>query len=143
MICWITDRLGTAPATSVHLEPGMRIVDVRELVDKEGNEAANVKPLIDAGVAALNDGDRVVVCCDYGISRSNAVAAGILALVPFEINPRFSASTFLRALAGFNEIDSFLCYETTGAVDPVPTLREGWYLRSFTERFVPEPEVKQ
>lgn len=28
--------------------------------------------------------------------------------MPFEINPRFSASTYLRALAGFNEVDIFI-----------------------------------
>jgi carbamoyl-phosphate synthase large subunit len=28
--------------------------------------------------------------------------------VPFELNPRFSASTYLRTLAGFNEVDHFI-----------------------------------
>ena len=33
---------------------------------------------IDAGVQALQRGEKVVVACDFGISRSNAIAAGIL-----------------------------------------------------------------
>ena len=40
-------------------------------------------------------------------------------LLPFEINPRFSASTYLRAMAGFNEIDMLLRYVMRGEV-PTP-----------------------
>ncbi len=47
------------------------------------------------------------------------------AFVPFEINPRFSASTYLRALAGFNEIDVYL-KAVLGGVRPGPIdLRPG------------------
>lgn len=63
-------------------------------------------------------------------------------LIPFEINPRFSASTYLRAMAGCNEVDillQFLAHNTR--IDPGP-LREGWYLRSLTEQFVPSREIK-
>lgn len=56
--------------------------------------------------------------------------------LPFEINPRFSASTYLRALAGFNEVDMFLRFLYSGEKKQVSTIREGWYLRSLTERFV-------
>jgi carbamoyl-phosphate synthase large subunit len=62
-------------------------------------------------------------------------------LIAFEINPRFSASTYLRALAGFNEVDAFLRYESSGAIADQVDIREGWYLRSLTERFVPGPTV--
>ena len=80
MIRWITDRLGTAPATSAALDDSIARVDVRDLVDKFGNNAGAVRAKIDEGVGLLADGRRVVVCCDYGISRSNAVAAGVLAV---------------------------------------------------------------
>lgn len=61
-------------------------------------------------------------------------------LVPFEINPRFSASTYLRALAGFNDVERFLRYECDGEVMPPARVRSGWYLRSLTEKYVsPEP----
>ncbi len=63
-------------------------------------------------------------------------------LIPFEINPRFSASTYLRALAGFNEVDIMLRFmahgERPGALDVKP----GWYLRSLTETFVPDDQIK-
>jgi UDP-glucuronate decarboxylase len=48
-------------------------------VDKSGNAPAMVKSMIDDGLAHLRQGEKVVVCCDYGMSRSNAIAAGILA----------------------------------------------------------------
>jgi carbamoyl-phosphate synthase large subunit len=59
------------------------------------------------------------------------------ALVAFEINPRFSASTYLRALAGFNEIDFFVRHIM--GIEPTPRLeiRPGWYLRSLSEVAVP------
>lgn len=57
-------------------------------------------------------------------------------LIPFEINPRFSTSSYLRALAGVNEVDILLQHLAFNkAVRPKP-LREGWYLRSITERYV-------
>lgn len=63
-------------------------------------------------------------------------------LVPFEINPRFSASSYLRAMAGFNEPHLFLQHLAHGSRDAAFSLREGWYLRSLTEHFVAPEEVK-
>lgn len=63
-------------------------------------------------------------------------------LIPFEINPRLSASTYLRALAGFNEVDillQHLAFNTS--IQPLP-LREGWYLRSLTENYIAPEEMK-
>ncbi|MEA4978257.1 MAG: ATP-grasp domain-containing protein [Methanomassiliicoccaceae archaeon] len=54
---------------------------------------------------------------------------------PFEVNPRFSASTHLRALAGFNEIDSYIDM-ISGIVPKQPDVRCGFYLRSFNQVFV-------
>jgi carbamoyl-phosphate synthase large subunit len=63
-------------------------------------------------------------------------------LMPFEINPRFSASTYLRALAGFNEIDILLDY-LIGAQIPLPySIKPGWYLRSLTENYISKEDVK-
>ncbi len=78
-IRWITDRLGTAPGAGVAGRSDLCIVDVRDMVDKGGNSAEAVRVKIEQGVAYLATGAVTVVCCDYGISRSNAVAAGILA----------------------------------------------------------------
>ena len=79
-IRWITSRLGTGAFTAVSGTTDADIVDVRDLVDKPGNESEAVLGKIHQGAAALRRGKRVVVCCDYGISRSNAVATGILSL---------------------------------------------------------------
>jgi carbamoyl-phosphate synthase large subunit len=63
-------------------------------------------------------------------------------LIPFEINPRLSASTYLRALAGFNEVDLLLQrLMHNDQIQPSP-LREGWYLRSLTELYVPLQEIR-
>jgi carbamoyl-phosphate synthase large subunit len=63
-------------------------------------------------------------------------------ILPFEINPRFSASTYLRALAGFNEVDILLRYLHRGEIAEKPAIRPGWYLRSLTEQFVPREDAK-
>ena len=54
-------------------------------------------------------------------------------LLPFEINPRFSASTHLRTLAGFNEIDIYLQALVNKKQPGKFTIRPGYYLRSLTE----------
>src|ERR1700704_3917199 len=67
--------------------PDLQLVDVRILVDGPGNSPSLVRAKIDEAVAHLQAGRRVVVGCEYGISRSNAVAAGILRLsqsIPFD-----------------------------------------------------------
>lgn len=62
-------------------------------------------------------------------------------LIPFEINPRFSASTYLRALAGFNEVDIYLQSVINGVLNRPSTLKPGYYLRSLDEGFVPQSEI--
>lgn len=86
-IRWITPQLGTAPALQVRRESDMHIIDVRDLVDKAGNRSDAVHQKISEGCDSLRAGKKTVVCCDYGISRSNAIAVGILAMyeaIPFE-----------------------------------------------------------
>jgi UDP-glucuronate decarboxylase len=82
MINWILDhKLGTAPFEAVDkLEGNIQILDVRDLVDKDGNTPENVKIKIDLAVTWLKENKTVLVCCDYGISRSNAIAAGVLSV---------------------------------------------------------------
>lgn len=87
MIRWISECLGSSSRDQVETCGDLRIVDVRDLVDKPGNLPQAAREKIAEGVAYLESGKRVVVCCDYGISRSNAVAAGILSSyknLPFE-----------------------------------------------------------
>jgi UDP-glucuronate decarboxylase len=59
-------------------EPGTFLLDVRDLVDKPGNRTSEIAAKIRAGASALRSGKKVLVGCDYGISRSNAIAAGVL-----------------------------------------------------------------
>lgn len=63
--------------------------------------------------------------------------------LPFEINPRFSASTYLRAMAGFNEVDLYLQHlmNQTYVVNPI-TIQPGYYLRSLAEVFVTKEALK-
>ena len=62
-------------------------------------------------------------------------------LIPFEINPRFSASTYLRALAGFNEVDIYLQYVINGILSKPAALRSGYYLRTLDEVFISADKI--
>ena len=80
MIHWITENLGTGAWEKVEKNPDLCFVDVRDLVDKSGNLPLVIKSKIDEALAHIQKGKKVVVCCDYGMSRSNAIAAGVLAI---------------------------------------------------------------
>lgn len=62
--------------------------------------------------------------------------------LPFEINPRFSASTYLRTMAGFNEVDIFIQHVLGNSKPPKPAIRSGWYLRSLAEQFISQESIK-
>ncbi|ORB86881.1 hypothetical protein B1987_27425 [Mycobacterium kansasii] len=80
MIRWIVEgRLGTAPGDSIARDCPFHVVDTRAMVDKRGNSADDLLDKIREGVAELENGGSVVVVCDFGVSRSNTIAAGILA----------------------------------------------------------------
>jgi carbamoyl-phosphate synthase large subunit len=74
------------------------------------------------------------------INIQGRVRDGIL--LPFEINPRFSASTYLRAMAGFNEVDTLIQYFEDSNIPARPKIKQGWYLRSLTEQYVSPEELK-
>ncbi len=60
-------------------------------------------------------------------------------LYTFEINPRFSGTTYMRALAGVNEPDLWIDHHVLGR--PLPhaiTLKPGTILRGLYEKFIPE-----
>lgn len=56
---------------------------------------------------------------------------------PFEINPRHSGTTYLRALAGFNEPHILLQECLRGRRASIEPPKTGFYLRAFTEKYVP------
>jgi hypothetical protein len=82
MIRWIlTEKLGTLPFDELSAYGGAyKLLDVRDLVDKSGNTPAFLQEKIYQAVSWLREGYVVLVCCDHGISRSNAVAAGVLSV---------------------------------------------------------------
>lgn len=63
-------------------------------------------------------------------------------LIPFEINPRFSASTYLRALAGFNEVDFYLRSVLSHEAPSPLEIHPGLYLRSLTEVAVSPGQIR-
>ena len=77
-IRWITDQLGTSPWKEELFDNPFTVVDVRLLRDASGNSPELVLEKITTAVDNLNDGKRVVICCDHGISRSKAIAACVL-----------------------------------------------------------------
>jgi len=56
---------------------------------------------------------------------------------PFEINPRHSGTSYLRALAGFNEPHYLLRYLNYAEILPELKINKGYYLRGLTEMSVP------
>lgn len=81
MLNWITDQLGTASfyeAEAAALPLNVALIDVRELADKEGNPEAVIRQKVASIMEALGKGQRVLICCDKGISRSNSIALGAL-----------------------------------------------------------------
>lgn len=63
--------------------------------------------------------------------------------LPFEINPRFSATTYLWAIAGFNDVDYFVRLICNMPINEKIKITEGFCLRSFTEKFISKEEVKR
>jgi carbamoyl-phosphate synthase large subunit len=62
-------------------------------------------------------------------------------LIPFEINPRFSASTYLRTMAGFNEVDFYMQHLTNKISKFAFEIKEGYYMRTFSEMFIPNNKI--
>lgn len=62
--------------------------------------------------------------------------------LPFEVNARFSGSCFVRALAGFNEVDLVTSDLLLGQRMEMPPVRSGWALRGLSEIFVSEEHLK-
>jgi carbamoyl-phosphate synthase large subunit len=62
--------------------------------------------------------------------------------VPFEINPRFSGTTALRAQMGFNEVDAALRHFVLGEAAPaLADVGSGFALRYWNEVYVPADAV--
>jgi carbamoyl-phosphate synthase large subunit len=62
--------------------------------------------------------------------------------VVFEINARFSGTTPIRALFGFNEVEAVIEHALTGATPARPQLRAGAVLRVWSDIFVDAPVLR-
>jgi carbamoyl-phosphate synthase large subunit len=99
--------------------------------------------LIEDAPAVRGQAERIAVAVGSRgpMNIQGRVRRGVL--LPFEINPRFSASTYLRTLAGFNEVHLFLEALLHGRRPERPPIREGYYLRSLTETYVSPEQVRR
>lgn len=80
-IKWITPSLGTASYYDVQALPRSGdevLIDIRALVDREGNADDALRQKVQTALAAARENKRIVICCDMGISRSNALAVAVL-----------------------------------------------------------------
>ncbi|MEZ0394866.1 MAG: NAD-dependent epimerase/dehydratase family protein [Anaerolineales bacterium] len=107
--------MGTASWDFAKSVAGLHLVDVRDLVDKRGNVEAMIKAKITEALQALEQGRQVVICCDYGISRSNSIAAGVLAL--YEKIPMDAAVQRVLAATGEEGIKLEVLDAVRGAVE--------------------------
>jgi carbamoyl-phosphate synthase large subunit len=63
--------------------------------------------------------------------------------VAFEINARFSGTTPLRLMYGFNEVDALIRYYVDGRDIIMPNLREGIVMRAFSDVFIQNSSLQQ
>jgi carbamoyl-phosphate synthase large subunit len=63
-------------------------------------------------------------------------------VVAFEINPRLSGTTSIRALVGFNEPEILIRYFLTGEFPQTISYQSGYVLRELREKFVPFGQAK-
>jgi UDP-glucuronate decarboxylase len=78
---WLNENVATAAyneVTAMPIPKDTLVLDVRDLVDKSGNDTAYINVKIEEGLKILAAGSKVIVCCDYGMSRSNSIAIGII-----------------------------------------------------------------
>lgn len=61
--------------------------------------------------------------------------------VVFEVNCRFSGTTPLRLMFGFNEVEALLDYYLEGKTISQPKLKTGTILRTFSDVFVPNTSL--
>lgn len=117
MIRWIDNALGTAafedPATEGHVK-----LDVRSLVDGPTNKPDALRERIETGLDLLGKTGRLVVCCDFGVSRSNTIASAILARrdgLAFD-----EAFALVRRRVGETRMDYGIAQAVRAALEPGP-----------------------
>jgi predicted protein tyrosine phosphatase len=74
---WITSNLGTG-SRHEKLDRNLVVIDVSDLVEGSGNSIQELRNTILLAAQRINANQRVVICCDKGIVRSNCIAFGVL-----------------------------------------------------------------
>ncbi len=116
---WITPTLGTAGWGEQEGAGADAVVDARVLRDASGNSRTLLAEKIAEIEASVRAGRRTLVCCDHGMSRSNALAAAALARIG---NGDFSAALERVVLAtGERAIKLDLLTEVRAAVGEART----------------------
>lgn len=75
--------------------------------------------------------------CNFQFRLKNGVP------VIFEINARFSGTTPIRFMFGFNEVEAVLNNVLKGVAIQQPSLKEGMVLRAWSDLFITKEEVKR
>ena len=57
-------------------------------------------------------------------------------IIPFEINPRFSGTTSLRSLVGFNELDMIIRYKMFNEIPPIIRSVKNYVARDLVEKVI-------
>ena len=77
---WITNRIGTC-AEAEETPPGAMVIDVRDLNDGR-EDPQKIIPKLTIGLIAVKRFDiPTIYRCRMGVSRSNAMAAGVIAIL--------------------------------------------------------------
>ena len=83
----ISDNIFTCAYSDIdHINNAYYIIDVRGLRDCTGNMQNTILTILNKAHKAILDGHKVLIACDFGVSRSNSIAIGVLSIernIPF------------------------------------------------------------
>ena len=115
----IAEGLATAPCGELERDSGVKVLDLRDLVDGIGNRIDALRSRIDEAVGFLRAGQKVVLCCERGISRSNALASAVLAR--WQGLPFTEAVRRVKQVTGEREIKVEMLAELRAALGEEPS----------------------
>lgn len=89
---WITKNLATSSMSEFMLRKRKNVVtvDVRDLIDGEGNDFEVFMDKVKEVGNLINTNQKVYICCESGISRSNAVALAYLVRSGMEFDDAYN-----------------------------------------------------
>jgi protein-tyrosine phosphatase len=86
---WITEKLGTASMEEkpyIKRDESIKIVKVTDLVDGVQTNKGQLPSKVDKVEKLIKEGNKVIVICTGGISRSNGVALAYLVKTGMDFN---------------------------------------------------------